>query len=86
MPFTADELEEIRKADAEIDKEMALSPEEERKLKNADRYHSWYIRHKSEKSAYNKKYYAENTEHCKERSRKYRERKKSIRHTYGGIA
>ena len=32
MPFTADELEEIRKADAEIDKEMALSPERRRVL------------------------------------------------------
>ena len=53
MPFTTDELEEIRKADAEIDAEFD-SPELKRRLRKAEYNHEYYLKNREKKYIRNK--------------------------------
>ena len=80
MPFTADELEEIRKADAEIDAEFD-SPELKRKLHEAEYNHEYYLKNyekiRIRNKAYEKSHLEKRREHCRkyqhEHPEKYRE-------------
>ena len=80
MPFTADELEEMRKADAEIDAEFD-SPELKRRLRKAEYNHEYYLKNREKihirNKAYEKSHLEKRREHCRkyqhEHAEKYRE-------------
>ena len=71
MPFTADELEEMRKADAEIDAEFD-SPELKRKLHKAEYNHEYYLKNREKIYIYNKIYEKSHPEKRCEWCRRYR--------------
>ena len=77
MPFTEKELEEIRKADEEIDREYRIRRGGKMKKKTTrpqtlKEYHrAYYQAHREEIIAKRKKYYQENKEKIQERKRLY---------------
>ena len=75
MPFTAAELEEMRRADEEIEREFRVTPEDLRRSREQDRQAELDALPTAEriKREYRRAYYAANREKVLEGQRAYRE-------------